>query len=263
MGEFNDRPLDRVEELLERLARALIGRAQPPKPVARHPFDVRYGTDTSGWVHRRRLRCGHPNDSFISAYFGTPPSRFVNAIERWRATPDTPSPGLYRFADLGCGKGRVLLLASRMPFREAVGVELNPRLADIASANLSRWREQQEITTPTTVLCADAVSSVPKLLDGPTLLYLYHPYELSVLRELLTAVVARQAALTGPVDLLYLYPAVGTTFDDFPQIRRIWHDVIPASAEDLADGVSTATDLCSLYRLMPAAVRPAAADARR
>jgi hypothetical protein len=117
MGEYNDRPLDRVQEQLERLARFLIGRAQPPKPVAVHPFDARYGTDTSGWVNRRRLRDGHPNSVFISAYFGTPPSRFANAIERWRATPDSPAPERCRFVDLGCGKGRVLLLASRMPFR--------------------------------------------------------------------------------------------------------------------------------------------------
>jgi SAM-dependent methyltransferase len=263
MGEFNDRPLDRVEEQLERLARFLVGRAQPPKSVATHPFDVRYGTDTSGWVNRRRLRGSHPNSANISAYFGTPPSRFINAIERWRATPDSPSPELCRFVDLGCGKGRVLLLASRMPFREAIGVELNPRLAGIASANLDRWRKQQEITTPTSVCCADAVSSVKTLLDGPTLLYLYHPFTPSVLRELLKAVVPQQAALTAPVDLLYLFPVpdVQATFSDFPQFQPMWCEEIPASPEDQADGVSTATDLCILYRLMPTAVRSAAADA--
>jgi SAM-dependent methyltransferase len=253
MGEFNDRPLDRVEEQLERVARFLIGRAQPPKPVSTHPFDARYGTDTSGWVNRRRLRGGHPNSAFVSAYFGTPPSRFTNAIERWRDTPDSPSPERCRFVDLGCGKGRVLLLASRMPFLEAVGIELNPRLAGIASANLSRWREQQEITTPASVRCADAVSSVKTLLDGPTLLYLFHPFEAPVLRELLKAVVAQQATLTAPVDLLYLFPVpdVGATFTDFPQFQHIWQKEIPASPEDQGDGVSAATDLCSLYRLMP------------
>jgi hypothetical protein len=263
MGEFNDRPLDRVVEQLERVARLLIGRAQPPKPVGTHPFDARYGTDTSGWVNRRRLRCGHPNDAFISAYFGTPPSRFINAIERWRATPDSPSPELCRFVDLGCGKGRVLLLASRMPFREAIGVELNPRLADIARANLSRWPEQHEIITPASVRCADAVSSVKTLLDGPTLLYLYHPFGAPVLRELLNTMVAQQATLTGPVDLLYLFPVpyVGATFSDFPQFQRLWHEEIPASPEDQGDGISTATDLCSLYRLTPTSVRSAAAGA--
>jgi hypothetical protein len=86
------------------------------------------------------------------------------------------------------------------------------------------------------------------------LLYLFHPFEAPVLRELLMAVVAQQATLTAPVDLLYLFavPEVGTTFVDFPQFQHIWHEDIPASPEDQADGVSAATDLCSLYRLMPA-----------
>lgn len=263
MGEYNDRPLDRVEELLERVARFIIGRKQPPRGVAVHPFDARYGTDTSGWINRRRLRCGHPNGAFISAYFGTPPSRFVNAVERWRATPGSASAELCRFIDLGCGKGRVLLLASRMPFREAVGVELNPRLADIASANLSRWREQHEITMPASVRCADAVSSIQSLLDGPTLLYLYHPFDAPVLRALLEAVLVQEATLTGPVDLLYLFPApdVSATFSDFPQFQHLWMEEIPASPEDQGDGISTVTDLVSLYRLMPAALRSPAAGA--
>jgi hypothetical protein len=62
-----------------------------------------------------------------------------------------------------------------------------------------------------------------------------------------------------PVDLLYPHPDVGATFTDFPQIQRIWHEEIPGSPEDLGDGVSAATDPCSLYRLMPTAVRSAAA----
>jgi hypothetical protein len=74
-------------------------------------------------------------------------------------------------------------------------------------------------------------------------------------------VVARQATLTAPVDLLYPHPDVGATFTDFPQIQRIWHEEIPGSPEDLGDGVSAATDPCSLYRLMPTAVRSAAAGA--
>jgi hypothetical protein len=73
---------------------------------------------------------------------------------------------------------------------------------------------------------------------------------------LLKAVLAQQTTLTAPVDLLYLFPVldVGATFTDFPQFRHIWQEAIPASAEDQGDGVSAATDLCSLYRLMPTAV---------
>ena len=36
--------------------------------------------------------------------------------------------------------GRGLLLAAEMPFREVVGVELNPELARIAEKNVATWK---------------------------------------------------------------------------------------------------------------------------
>src|SRR5262245_26630835 len=46
------------------------------------------------------------------------------------------------FADFGCGKGRVLYLASRYPFRRIVGIDLSPRMAADARRNL---REQPRV----------------------------------------------------------------------------------------------------------------------
>jgi SAM-dependent methyltransferase len=40
------------------------------------------------------------------------------------------------FADFGSGKGRVLYLASRYPFRRIIGIDLSPRMADDARRNL-------------------------------------------------------------------------------------------------------------------------------
>jgi SAM-dependent methyltransferase len=48
------------------------------------------------------------------------------------------------FADLGCGKGRVLYLASRYPFKRVIGVDLSEEMAAQARRNLRR-RPQVEV----------------------------------------------------------------------------------------------------------------------
>src|SRR5215469_15996860 len=139
--------------------------------VVPHPFDQRYGTDTRGVIGGGSLATGHPHDLYITGYGGIAPSRFEAALDRWR---DTISPARiedYTFIDLGCGKGRALLLASRLPFREVIGIELNPQLAAIAQRNADHWQSLGEARSPIRILVGDATA--PALPAGPTLLFFY------------------------------------------------------------------------------------------
>ena len=47
------------------------------------------------------------------------------------------------FVDVGCGMGRALLLASELPFRQVVGIELSPALHAIARENVANARGLQ------------------------------------------------------------------------------------------------------------------------
>jgi hypothetical protein len=44
------------------------------------------------------------------------------------------------FVDLGCGRGRALLMASELPFREVIGVELDPAHCVVARQNVEAYR---------------------------------------------------------------------------------------------------------------------------
>lgn len=243
--------VDQLLTFLKRIARRLLGRPPTAVAVTIHPFDVSHGVDTSGLLERDRLRTGHDNDTHNTAYFGVPPSRFMHAVERWRATPGTPPTARYRFIDIGCGKGRAVLLASRMLFRDVIGIELHPELAETARLNLERWRERTGVGVPASILCADAPTALHDLLSGATLLYVYNPFRAPVLRQLLLAILAQHKTLSEPVDLLYLYPEHEEVFLEFPQFERLWHEQIALSSEDEGDGISVTTDPCSLYRLLP------------
>ena len=104
-----------------------------------HPFDARYGVDTGGLIGGGELRSGHRNDVFNTAYYGMAPSRFQWVMEYWIADQTHAALEDYSFVDLGCGKGRAVMMASEFRFRVVAGVELNAALAGIAEANVAVW----------------------------------------------------------------------------------------------------------------------------
>ena len=105
----------------------------------RHPFDIVNHVQTSGLVHGRNLKTGHPHDKHSTAYYGIAPSVLIELISWWRATELAAPPEDYSFIDLGAGMGRGMLLAAQMPFREVIGVELHPDLAEVAQKNIKEW----------------------------------------------------------------------------------------------------------------------------
>jgi hypothetical protein len=105
------------------------------------------------------------------------------------------------FIDAGAGMGRAMLLAAEMPFREVVGVELNPTLARIARRNLAVWRATGRAQTPMKVICGDAVEY--ELPAGRCLAFMFNPFGAPVMRRLLAA--WSQALVGQPADLDLIY----------------------------------------------------------
>jgi len=63
----------------------------------------------------------------------------------------------FTFVDVGAGMGRAVLLASEMPFKAVVGVELNATLTGIARRNAAVWRKAGRAHAPIRIVCGDAV----------------------------------------------------------------------------------------------------------
>lgn len=243
--------LDRVRWAMEqrglagtlRLAWARL-RGGPDTVLMRHPFDREHGLETSGLIGGARLEAAHAHAVHSTAYFGVPPSRMRRVLERWRATEGIRPAEEYAFVDIGCGKGRALLLASELPFREAVGVELDGALAAIAERNVARWGELGRTRCPLRIVCGDATEV--DLPEGPLLVYFYNPFRAPVLRRLLE----RLQATDRRVEVLYLYPEEARVFADFPRFRLLWTGEIGLDSADVGvDEISALTDPCNAYRL--------------
>ena len=227
-----------------------------------HPFDQMHGVDTSGLVPATHLVTGHANDEHITAYYGVAPSILRALITHWRASGPPHPIEDYTFIDVGAGKGRGLLVASEYSFRKVAGIELNPEMAATARQNVEHWtRAHREDPTaariaPIELFEQDALDF--ELPQTPTLLFLFHPFEAPVLKQLLRRIETQFAKRPGTLDLLYVNAECADVIDRNPGFTQLFRENVPMTPEDHAADLeaiarqkeygSTGDEECAIYR---------------
>lgn len=195
-----------------------------------HPFDKQNGVRTSGLIPGRHLKSGHRHDRHATAYFGVAPSVFHALIRRWQRSRPAAPIEQFTFVDVGAGMGRALLLAAEMPFRNVVGIELNPTLARIARKNVASWRATGRAITTTQVICGDVVEF--KFPPGPCLLFLFNPFGATVMRRLMAKLATSFATRLGQLDILYVNNEQERTIERESGFTRLFLGQIRRSRED-------------------------------
>jgi len=235
----------------------------PSKKIqpAIHPFDQLHGTDTSGLIPGHVIVRGtDAKVEELTAYYGVAPSILHGVLDVWlqRAEPQPIEKTV--FLDIGAGKGRAMLLASQFPFLRVEGVELNAELAHIAQANINLWCNDPlaEALSPLTLHHADATTHT--LPHDPTLAFLFHPFELPILRRFLRHIEASITLHPRPFDLLYANAEHGSLLDRHPAFKRLWMGPVAMTpADHVADLAaiaqqkeygSTGDELCAIYRFV-------------
>lgn len=244
-------------------------RGHVPKLPPVHPFDSQYGTDTGGLIPQSSLLTGHPNDAHITAYYAIAPSILDSMVDLWQQSSPLYPIDAYTFLDVGAGKGRAMLTASLHPFREVVGIEINPTLAEIARENVRRFADHPGSSplAPVTLVEADALEA--PLPSTPTVCFFFHPFEAPVVRRFLARVESHFAERPGSFDLLYVNAEHAAVLDRNPAFARLFNGMVPMSAGDhLADLAeiaeqkeygSTGDEFCTIFVLLGVGVLPRAA----
>ena len=199
-----------------------------------HPFDLKHGVHTTAHILGSDLATGHAHDIYNTVYLPSHPSMVSSCIDVWRsflASSDLPIED-YSFVDLGAGMGRAIMVASLYPFREVVGVEMNPGLGDQARRNLAIWLGTPRACNNLRVATCDATEfSWPRT---PLAIYMFNPFEEPVLVELLSSLERALVDGAGPIDILYVYPAYTAWLEAHPQARLIARTHAYLSEEDRA-----------------------------
>ena len=215
-----------------------------------HPFDIAHRVDTSGLFYAPDLLSGHAHDQHSAGYYATAPSLFTGSIALWSAALPTAELSLNDFTllDIGCGKGRIVLLASEHPFRAIVGVELNQQLARIAKRNIKIWMRKPLACRKIEIFNRDMLSV--DLPDGPVVLYFFNSFERELVQMLLDKLVAISTLRSDPIDLIYIHPEFDDLVRQTPHTNLLSDKEISFTAEDAAaDAFGVDCDRCCIYRL--------------
>ena len=238
--------------MVGRLWRKLSRRQQPAWPRveqgpyrnyrAVHPFDERFGVDTSGLIYQ--LPSGHQHDVYNNGYFAVAPSVFhaaMHALEE-RLQLDYQR---FTFADVGSGKGRALLLASDYPFREIIGIELSPELDRIARANIARYRGARH--HPSVISIQGDASEFP-WPPGPLVVYMWNAFTGPVMERVFQNLEASLAQQPRELYLVYMHPELESVLAGLPWLIRLWQDELAMSEEDYAAwAFPNRAEVCAVY----------------
>lgn len=135
-----------------------------------HMYDKRLGIETMEFVpHRDNL--SKYKDATI--YEPTPYRKLEKIFS------SVPMSANDIFIDLGCGKGRIILLAATKKIRKVIGVELNVGIANVAEENLKKMKIPH---VPVEIIQID---STQYKFSNETIIYMYNPFGSRTILEIM------------------------------------------------------------------------------
>jgi hypothetical protein len=180
--------------------------------IAESRYDRAMGINTGGEVVGRRLMIGAREMASAKGYAGTPPEvaeRLIGSVaDRARD---------FTFIDYGAGKGRVLLIAARFPFKRVVGVELSEPLIRIAAENIAEYTRRHPGLCPIELIHADAAEF--EIPPTPCVLFFYDPFQASLMMQISRKVHDSFQSNPRKIFVIYYFPAFANVFEA-PFMRR-------------------------------------------
>jgi SAM-dependent methyltransferase len=140
-------------------------------------FDKKWGVRTVGIIEHPR-ESKNPLHRSAVCYEPTSPRVFRQIM---RSVGCLTAP--YVFYDMGCGKGRVLLMASQYSFKRIVGVEFCHELAGVAEDNVRRLQAGGANPTQVQVVCSDAAAY--RFSDENAVIFFFNPFTEVIMSKVL------------------------------------------------------------------------------
>ena len=134
------------------------------------------------------------------------------------------------FFDIGCARGRTLMMASLHEFKRVVGVEFDAELVKVAETNVSRFQARQSEPRQIEVVCHDA--SKDDFPDENSIIYFFNPIKECVMAKALDNI-CRSARQTKERTIIQHIPKHESLLSDLTKFTLI-----------------TRTRTCAVYRMV-------------
>ena len=138
--------------------------------VSDYIVDKRLGIDTRGYIAVDDLDVSDETRQYSEVYAPTPAKIFRSILNDLELDFTA-----FDLVDIGCGKGRTLIVAKPYGFEAYIGVEHSSYLAHVAKANCEGFLSNSRI------LNIDARNM--EFSDRPQLIYMYSPFNDAVLSD--------------------------------------------------------------------------------
>jgi len=170
--------------------------------VSEYYYERRFGVRTEGGQTLPELgitngECGH---------YSPVPYRFLQKVFASLEVRE----GQDVFLDYGCGKGRALIMAARLPFREVIGVDVSPRMCVAAQENIGRAATRLRCTK-VRIYPGDAADFA--MPDEVSVIYFYNPFFGSILAAVLDRIEKSLRRRSRQITLIY--------FNDYEFARQV------------------------------------------
>jgi SAM-dependent methyltransferase len=114
------------------------------------------------------------------------------------------------FIDYGCGKGRVVYQAARLPFGRVIGMDISPDLIGVAQRNISR-NHMQLRCTDVSLICADVDGFDPP--DYVNYAYFFNPFAGALLRTAIEGLLRSLDRNPREITVIYANPCEPEAFE--------------------------------------------------
>ena len=177
-------------------------------------FDAKYGTDTSSLVPVKSLDLPGEQRTYAVLYW---PS-LQRSVERMLNSLAIDHRD-FTFVDIGSGKGRVLLMASLLPFRRIVGVELSDKLHAVAQRNVGVFHPAEQRCADIALFNGDAAQFV--FPEGSLVLYFFDPFDRTVMDRVVANLAESLRESPRETWVVYLHARCRAVFDESPLFELI------------------------------------------
>lgn len=180
-------------------------------------FDLRNGLDTCKCSPLEGLTIGGENKERGTRY---QPSRVMPLRKLFRLIePLVPANSV--LVDLGCGKGRVLLVASEFGFKEVRGVEFAHELSEIAKKNCAVFKTRRHFKPNYRIIESDVTQYT--IEPDETVFFMFNPFDEIILQKVLGNITASLRMQPRRILIIYYNPRAAQTIekrDDFTELQE-------------------------------------------
>jgi len=185
-------------------------------------FDDDFGTDTEVIREIGSLDIALSENAIHAVAYEPSPYHLTTKIIQELSIDHTR----FSFIDFGSGKGRVLLIASQLPFKSVIGIEFSRELCEVAKGNIAKIPPSKYAASWVECVHTDVMEY--RLPGNPLVCYFYNPFDQVIMEVVVGRLVESLREIPREIYVIYLNSKYRVLFDN----SGLW-DVISESDLDV------------------------------